>query len=108
MKKEYDDDDGRVIADMSEIGQPNVLSGLVTVRKPPSQKKNIQSEKAKDKDKPKKKKEEQIVLDGVDIDKKTRKLFIFGSLRASLLIGLIYLAAFALLIVIMLLIMGRL
>ena len=106
MKKEYDDDDGRVIADMSEVGQPNVLSGLVTVRKPPSEKKNTLPEKVKDKQQ--KKKEKQIVLDGVDIDKKTRKLFIFGTLRASLLIGLIYLAAFALLIVIMLLIMGKL
>ena len=106
MKKEYDDDDGRVIADMSEIGQSNVFSGLLTGHRLPSEKNNKQAEKPKNKRQMNK--EEQIVLDGVEVDKKTRKLFIFGAMRASLLIGLIYLAAFALLIVIMLLIMGKL
>ena len=39
-------------------------------------------------------------------DKKTRKAYIFGALGTGLLIGLIYIAAFAAVIIIMLLIMG--
>lgn len=78
----YDDDDGRTIADMSDVH-----SGPVLI---PRGKRNRHAE-------PPKPSEE-------DWDPRDRKVYIFAALRAALMIALVYAVGFGLLIGLLLLI----
>ena len=91
MRKNYDDDDGRTVADMSGVDNNSVLSGLFT---------GLITSRHK--------KEKSINLTESAEEKKTRRLYAFGAMRAGLLIGAVYLAAFAALIILLLLIWGKL
>ena len=102
MRKNYDDDDGRTVADMSGVDNNSVLSGLFT---------GLNTSRHK-KEKNKKDKllraTENIDQTESEQEKKTRRLYAFGAMRAGLLIGAVYLAAFAALIILLLLIWGKL
>ncbi len=78
----YDDDDGRTIADMSDVYSSPVLI--------PRRKRNHHTE-------PPKPSEE-------DWDPQDRKVYIFAALRAALMIALVYAVGFGLLIGLLLLI----
>lgn len=81
-KKIYSDDDGRVIADMSGIErQPLVLPRLKKRREETSEE-DPQSE--------------------VSLSKQERASYAFGALSASLLIGAVFVAAFAVAIALLL------
>lgn len=99
-KKDRFEDDGRTIADMSGIERPPLLiPNLKGLKK----KRAEQNADAQEND-----------PSGNDYrrfyksaeDKETRKAYLGGAVGASLLIALIYLGAFALLVVILLLIWG--
>ena len=99
MRKEYEDDDGRTIADMSGVDNNSVLSGILTGL---AVSKNRKEKRASG---------SQIDAHGQDnnylqedFDKEHRKYYIFGALGSGLLIGAVYLAGFGLLILILLLI----
>lgn len=79
----YDDDDGRTIADMSDVYSSPVL--LI-----PRRKRNHHTE-------PPKPSEE-------DWDPRDRKVYIFAALRAALMIAMVYAVGFGLLIGLLLLI----
>lgn len=78
----YDDDDGRTIADMSDVHSSPVLI--------PRRKRNRHAE-------PPKPAEE-------DWDPQDRKVYIFAALRAALMIAMVYAVGFGLLIGLLLLI----
>lgn len=87
MKKDYEDDDGRTIADMSNVEGRTVSSAFRSRRK------SDDPEAAG------------RITEVPEEDKKARKHYVLGAMSAGLLIGTIYLVAFAIVIVIMLLIM---
>ena len=84
--KVYDDDDGRTIADMSEISGPSMFVPRKSGRKKPP----MEQEESRD--------TEQAW------DPKDRRIYVFGALRAALLIALVYAVGFALIIGLLLLI----
>ncbi len=93
MKQPYDDDDGRVIADMSGVEKRSALDtwfGLDGQRRqktsaPPSSSSPAPHGR-----------------NNIDLSGEERRAALFGVLKASLLIGLVYLGAFALLILLLL------
>ena len=86
--REYEDDDGRRVADMSGVERPNLL----TVRTPPKQERtDAEGEDAA----PKKPAWENPAA---SMPKDDRKAFIWGALSAALLIGLAFLAGLGLVI----------
>ena len=95
MKKLYDDDDGRTVADMSGVDRQSVMSGLFVGLRFSGGSGKKQRETGADSP------EQQVTL-----KKKERKGYIFGAMSAALVIGLIILAVFALAIVIILWIGG--
>lgn len=78
----YDDDDGRTIADMSDVYSNPVLI--------PRRKRNRHTEPPKP--------------SGEDWDPQDRKVYIFAALRAALMIAMVYAVGFGLLIGLLLLI----
>lgn len=84
--KVYDDDDGRTIADMSEVTGPSMFLPRRSGRR--------QAPEAQD---PSGSAQQ-------DWDPKDRRLYIFGALRAALLIALVYAVGFGLIIGLLLLI----
>ncbi len=84
----YEDDDGRTVADMSDLSRPSLFlprkSGRRKDMGPPEDESSSQPRQ--------------------DWDPKDRRLYIFGALRAGLLIALIYFLGFGLLIGLLLLI----
>lgn len=78
----YDDDDGRTIADMSDVYSSPVLI--------PRRKRNRHTEPPKPSE--------------GDWDPRDRKVYIFAALRAALMIALVYAVGFGLLIGLLLLI----
>ena len=102
MGKVYDDDDGRTVADMSGLDSSNVLSGLIGFK----EKKTRKKEKAGDA--PGHSDASGRAYELSSQEKKTRRLYILGAMRAGLLIGMVFLAGFAALIVLLLLIWGKL
>ena len=85
-RREYDDDDGRQIADMSGVERPN----LFTVRTAPK------AEKADDAEQPAAKPEWENPASSMPKD--DRRAFIRGALTASLLIALAFLAGIGIVI----------
>lgn len=88
-KKVYDDDDGRTIADMSGLEGRSITSVFRDARK------NRKEEKEKLASDPE-----------YQADRSTRRSYTFGAVGAGLLIGMVYLVAFAALILFLLFIWG--
>ena len=86
-KKQYDDDDGRTVADMSGVSKASLI-----IPKPfGSSSEPVQRDK----------KEEQETVQPdtqLQLSKSERRSFIMGTLSASILIGLVFAAVFAALI----------
>ena len=82
--KVYDDDDGRTIADMSDVTGPSMFLPRGRHKTPVEQNESACSEP--------------------EWEPKDRRLYIFGALRAALLIALVYAVGFALIIGLLLLI----
>jgi len=100
MKKSYDDDDGRTIADMSGVDRQSVFSGLFAGLRfsRPARERRAGPEHP----------EENAEGSGPQpvLEKEERRGYILGAMSAGLLIGLIILAVFALAIVVILWIGG--
>ena len=94
-KREPFEDDGRTIADMSGVErQPLLLPNLGLIKKARAERKAARAMEQKERR-----------FESSE-DKETRKAYLGGAIGATLLIGFIYLGAFALLIVIILLVAG--
>ncbi|MBQ1547790.1 MAG: hypothetical protein IIZ61_05290 [Lachnospiraceae bacterium] len=91
-KKDFEDDN-RTIADMSMIEKPTV-AGMIFGRRFDAKKKRLPLEG----------KLSAEPTDEVSVDPDTRRAMVGGAMKASLLIGLVYLVAFGIAIVIMVLI----
>ena len=99
-KKDRFEDDGRTIADMSGIErQPLLLPNLKGFKKRREEQKTDSQENDPSDNNFRK-------YYGIPENKETRKAYLGGAIGATLLIALIYLGAFALLVVILLLIWG--
>lgn len=87
-RREYEDDDGRRVADMSGVERPNLL----TVRTPPKQERADAEGDGAAQKKP--------VWENpaASMPKDDRKAFIWGALSAALLIGLAFLVGIGLVI----------
>lgn len=85
--KKYDDDDGRVIADMSGISRPGMFLPGDSKPVPPSR---PQEEEEKE--------ENLRPWEDTGMSREDRRAYMWAALRSALLIGAIYLVAFALLI----------
>ena len=86
-KKQYEDDDGRSFADMSQIERPNFFSlGHMPERR------------ERDNERPQK---TQAPSAGDEMTKQERRWYVLGTLKASLLIGLAYVVGLGLLILLM-------
>ena len=95
MKKNYDDDDGRTIADMSTLERRSVLSGVMTGL--------VLDQKLSGK-----RSKQRSVEKKQALDKSERRMYTVGAMGAGLVIGLIFLAVFAAAIVLILLLAGQL
>ena len=71
--KEYEDD-GRTIADMSGVDQRNVLSGLLFFRHPYGKRQNVPEDQGSE----------------PPVSPDERRMWVFGALRAALLVALAY------------------
>lgn len=86
-KRTYDDDDGRVIADMSDLQrQPMLLPHL------PKRKKFAEPEQPSDGDQPE-----------IPLTKEERRAYLGGAISASLLLAGVFIAAAAIVITLLLL-----
>ena len=88
-RKEYDDDDGRTIADMSWVGAPAPMFGGL------GKKKTGHDEPETEQTPP------------TDLTRKERRMYIFGALGAALLIAGAFIVGLGLAILLMLLIWNR-
>lgn len=85
--KKYDDDDGRVIADMSGISRPGMFLPGDSNAVPPSRPQEVEEEK-----------ENLRPWEDTGMSREDRRAYMWAALRSALLIGAIYLVAFAFLI----------
>lgn len=83
-KRVYDDDDGRTIVDMSGVSTPNMF---IPRREPKPKENRVYQE-----DKPRRPWEDS------GYSRKERTMIILGTMKAALLIALVYLAGLALVI----------
>ena len=87
-RKEYEDDDGRVIADMSDISRPGLIlpghSDARSQQQPEEHQENLRP------------------WEDTSMSREDRRAYIWASLKAALLIGIVYVAVFGLLIALML------
>lgn len=88
-KREYDDDDGRTIADMSGVGRP----GMVSFRRSTG-----------DEEAPAPRREDAGSGYGPFENKEERRMYILGALRAALLIALAFILGLGLVTALLLLI----
>ena len=88
-KRNYADDDGRVIADMSDLELPN----LWRIRRP-SRRPELSAEEPAEPDRP--------WEDGNGLSPEDRRIYIFAALKAALLIAGVFIAGAVLLIAAML------
>lgn len=95
MKKDHFEDDGRTVADMSDISR-RPLFGHLPGEKAPART-PAQPEQEKDNGRP---------WENSALPKEDRRAVFFGTLKATLLIGSVYLLGFAL-IILLLCILGR-
>ena len=88
MKKTYDDDDGRTVADMSGLPDRSLLGSWTGIRR----KKTVEPPAGNGRSTPVE-----------PIDRETRRWAVLGAMKASLGIGLIYVAVFGIVILLMVL-----
>ena len=92
MRKDRDfEDDGRTVADMSDVDSQSVLSGLLTFRQPPGS--GSRRELTADSSHPGEDGESGRHMQDPQqqyVSPEERRMWIFGSIRAALLIGLVY------------------
>ena len=93
-RREYDDDDGRRVADMSSVERPNLL----TVRRPAVEREAASGEEEAAPKKP------AWENPAASMPKDDRRAFIWGALSAALLIGIAFLAGIGLVILLITLI----
>lgn len=93
MKKQYDDDDGRTVADMSDVEQQPLLMPS------PSSIKRVKEGRA-DFEEPPKPRDPYRDYGPEQLDDEGRRAMIGGALSAMLLVGGVMFAAFAVLILI--------
>ena len=94
-KRVYDDDDGRTIADMSEVRRPNVFGFEPFIRRGRKSASDAEAGgTAKNEDRP---------WEDKSLNDEETGHFILGALGAGLLVGLIFIAAAAILITLLLL-----
>lgn len=86
-KKTYDDDDGRVVADMSGVTRPNPFG--IQPRYMDESKPNIPDEPQKNDDRP---------WEDNSMQPNEQLAFLGGAMKASVLIGGVYIGAFGLFI----------
>ncbi len=84
-RKVYDDDDGRTIADMSGVSVP----GMFGHRPPARPKKDDRQEEAEG--------------EHLDLTRRESLMYILGTMKAALLIGLVYIVGLGLIIGLMVL-----
>lgn len=84
--KKYEDDDGRVIADMSDISRPNLMHLGSPVSKPTPAPQEVPEQTKEDRP-----------WESDEMSREDRRAYIWAALRAGLLIGLVYLVGFGLL-----------
>lgn len=85
-KRTYEDDDGRVIADMSDLERPS----LWRIKKPSSLRPELSAEEPSKPDLP--------WENTNDLSSEDRRIYIFAALKAALLIAGVFIAAAVLLI----------
>ena len=107
MRKDRDfEDDGRTVADMSDVDSQSVLSGLLTFRRPPGSRRELTADSAhpgEDGESGRKSQDPQQQY----ISPEERRMWIFGSIRAALLIGLVYIGVLGGVIALMVLLWNR-
>lgn len=84
MKKKYDDDDGRTIADMSGLERPSIIMPQFVRRKDKSKTKAASD------------------VNNTDLNREERRSYIWGALSAALLITAIFIVVFGVAIWLML------
>ena len=85
MEKKYDDDDGRVIADMSDLPSQSILGAWFGLR-------------GRQRQKP----EEELRPSREELSGEDRRVVMLAAIRAALSIGLVYVVIFAAVIAILL------
>ena len=94
-KKQYDDDDGRTVVDMSDVENPH---SLIMPRFPK-------------KDHPKNQNGENVTenrpWENFEFTKDERRSFVFGAMSASVLISLIFIVCFGIFIAILFFLAGK-
>ncbi len=93
-QQQYDDDDGRTVADMSDLGRWPML-GSVFIRIPPNQKKEREAENT-----------DAHTQEPLDLTRAEKRYAIFGAMGAALVIGLIFAGGLIAVILVMLLMWG--
>ena len=94
-KKEWDDDDGRTIASMSEVGRPNLFIPRKPIREERRQNVPETEYEQSKKDRPWEQSEQ--------FSKQERRWYAFGALKAALLIAMAFIVGLGLAILIMIL-----
>ena len=91
--REYEDDDGRIVADMSEVHHRNLFIPRSNPHQENPERENEKNESASNQSPP--------------LNRKETRSFIMGALSAGLLIALVFIIGLGLAIAIMLLIWNR-
>ncbi|MBM6897056.1 hypothetical protein H9X86_06690 [Pseudoflavonifractor capillosus] len=89
--KKYEDDDGRVIADMSGISRPGLILPGDTASKPQTQPQQ-----------PEERQEDLRPWEDSGMSREDRRAYVWAALKSALLIGIIYVVVFGLIIALML------
>lgn len=94
-KKQYDDDDGRTVVDMSDVENPH---SLIMPRFPKKDKPKSESSENTADDRP---------WENFEFSKDERRSFVLGAMSASALISLIFIVCFGIFIAILVFLIGK-
>ena len=94
-KKQYDDDDGRTIVDMSGVENPH---SLIMPRFPEKEKKASDDGENQTEERP---------WENFDLSKDERRSFVLGAMSASALIALIFIACFGIAIALLVFLISK-
>ncbi len=100
-QREYEDDDGRTVADMSSLGRWPMLGSLF-IRIPPDEHRRNARKPDADTDMD----TEMTTQEPLDLTRQERRFAIFGAMGAGLLIGGIFIAGLLAVILLMLVMWG--
>ena len=93
-KKQYDDDDGRTIVDMSDVDNPHSLF----MPRFPKKENKVNEDDSNSENKS---------WENFEFSKDERRTFVLGAMSASALIALIFIACFGIAIAIMVFLIGK-